>query len=157
MDICTPTERTAMIVSSKHSEQLGIRQTDLLRVEVVLRHWSSPHGIGVLTGSRLMFFGHRGPVHLWLDWVADLNHGVSIEVVHLDEIRQYGYAANATFLGGGREGGRYFLGTIEGNFDVRVDGVTVFRGTPSKCEEIQRWIDSTISRHITTERSGSKV
>lgn len=143
----------AMRGSAHHIGHLGISQSDLLPGEVVLKNWNSPHGIGVLTRSRVMLFGPRSPIHRRLEWVADLNQIASLEVVQLDEIRQYGYAAHATFLGGGREGGRYFLGTIQGNFDVRIDGVTLFRGTPSKSEEIQQWIDSAMAKQMAAKRA----
>ena len=122
---------------------LGLKEGSLLPGESVLRHWNSPHGIGVLTESRLLLLGHRGPIHREVEWVVDLSGIDSIEVVQLEEVRQYGYGSHATYLGGGKDGGMYYLGALPGSYDVRVDGVTVFRGTPAASEEIQRWIDGT--------------
>ncbi|HEV2520019.1 MAG TPA: hypothetical protein VGX00_05290 [Thermoplasmata archaeon] len=122
-------------------QHLGLKESSLLPGESVLRHWNSPHGIGVLTESRLLLLGHRGPIHREVEWVVDLRRIDSIEVVQLEEVRQYGYGSHATYLGGGKDGGMYYLGALPGSFDVRVDGVTVFRGTPAASEEIQLWID----------------
>lgn len=135
-----------------HSLHLGLPEGALLPGEVVLRDWNAPHGKGVLTAGRLILFDHRGPVHREVEWAVDLRQIDSIEVIQLDGLPQYGYVGLATY-GGMREGGRYYRGTLPGSYDVRVDGVTVYRGTPGASEEIQGWIDAAKAAALGASRS----
>lgn len=143
--------------TSARAGHIGLHPSELLPGETVLRHWSAPHGLGVLTGMRLLLLGPRSPIHRKLEWIVALNEISSIEVVQLDDLPQYGAGAHAAGIGGMRFGGAYYQGSLPGSFDVRVDGVTVFRGTPAGSEEVQGWIDGAKSDLDRTRPGGSQL
>jgi hypothetical protein len=119
---------------------IGLAPRELRDGEAVLHHWSSPHGLGVLTNQRCVLLGHPHPVRRDVQWSVALDAVGVVEVGQLAETPHLDYSGGPGMRGVGSATGVVRGASLAGSFVLRVDGVHVAQGTSEECAKVQRWI-----------------
>lgn len=126
----------------------GLPPRELRPDEVVLYHWSSPHGRGLLTNRRCVLLGHPAPLHRKVLWSQDLEDLRALSVVEGPAQWVTTFEVDARKVGGtgplagSTYGALFSKEQLNPDFYVKIDDVVVYKGSPKKCAEIQRRVDA---------------
>jgi hypothetical protein len=110
--------------------------------ERVLYRWPAPHGRGLLTDQRCLLLGHPHPLRRDAEWEQELENIRHLIARELRDARAHDHHLCDTIEGGPTMAGGSGDYSVDVQYELVVDDVTVFVGTPFGCEELQRRIDA---------------
>lgn len=110
--------------------------------ETVLYRWPAPHGRGLLTSQRCLLLGHPHPLRRDAEWEQELEKIRQLIARELRDARSHDRHLCDTIGGVPSAAGGSGADSVDVQYEVVVDYVTVFVGTPWNCEELQRRIDA---------------
>lgn len=126
-----------------HDTLHGLPAELLLAGEQVLRRWTAPGGLGLLTNLRCLLLGHPHPIHRSVRWAVLLNQIQTVSVEFVPGLEFQGLMVRPgtrTWSGGGGAKTTQEVGIPPG-FQLLVDGTVLFEGSWDRCTEIERRIE----------------